>query len=143
MGIDAAVIERTRFFVGPEGVVTLDGRHNEGTPTRGRPTHFGGLSINAVNLGSVATVLSLSDSEDGSTFFPLSFSDTLTSGLLAKTLVGLGEQAILVETCRRYLRVTCAPAAVAGVMLDLMQHPPRGATCTFGYYSLASGLGQY
>jgi hypothetical protein len=113
------VVERSRFVVGPTGLYVVDGGE---LPV----THFGGMSLHAHNLSATPIDLSLQDSDDGVTWSVLLFSDTASGGLLTKRITGLGQEAILFETRRRYLQVTVNPGVEEGVLVVLSQFPPRG-----------------
>jgi len=128
MSADEAVIERDHIFIGPEGNYVFDGAFHQGWSdiTRGQPTHFGGAALHIRNPAATTASISLQDSDDGTTWTTLPFSDTASSNMLVKMIVGLGEQTILTQTRRRYLRISYTPITPEGIIVDMSQQPPRG-----------------
>lgn len=128
MSADEAVIERDHIHIGPDGNWVFDGAYHQGwsSITRGQPTHFGGASLHIRNPSATTVTISLQDSDDGTTWTTLPFSDIANSNMLVKLIVGLGEQTILTQTSRRYLRISYTPITPEGIFVDMSQHPPRG-----------------
>ena len=133
MAIDEAVMEHGRIIIGPEGSHTLDGNMGYSQITRGQVTHFGGMSAHIRNRANSTVSISVSASMDNFTFYPVLFSSTSNSSLARLSIVGRGEQTILFETSRRYLKISVAPAVGSGVVVDLVQHPPRGLASEVSY----------
>ena len=128
MGADEAVMERDHFVVDESGVHILDGMSGAWSViTRGQQVHFGGASIHIRNRSQLQVRISVADGNDGAVYTPVLFSDSANnSNLPFIDIIALGEQTILFESARRFLRFTVAPPVAGDVVFDLTQFPPRG-----------------
>ena len=145
--MDAFVIERDSVVLGPDGLLNgykdltgsvptgscvWDGYQHKGYSgiTRGQPTHYGGATIHCSNGEQQNVTITMQASDDGTSWTTLTFSDQNNSSLITFTIAGLSEHAFVVQSSRRYLRITSTPASGSfandGVRVDLIQHPPRG-----------------
>jgi len=119
--LSSDAVEHTRLIIEPDGLSRIldDGP----IPA----THVRGMSVFSQNEADASVTLEVQDSDDGASWYVVSFSTPFAAGLLSLAMVPKSEHTILFQTARRYLRFGGSPVPQNGsVHLLCVQFPPRG-----------------
>lgn len=116
------VLERQMEFIGPDGFIVVDGGDTQAI-------HFGGAAVHIFNMTTQDVTFSIQQSDDGVVWEEVLFSDTLLALQTSKSIVAQGEQAVLFESDRRYIRFSVAETLTEapGLGIHITQFPPRSA----------------